>query len=664
MSKIIIALLLFHTIILAPFAQENKQDSLLRILDTITGIEDQMSFCVQTGESYLPDDWSQFKYWINKGIDIAKENEHPKIIDMYSTLSNKSVIFSKMEDAAEFILLGKTAINSETPVKYQYAILSSEVDYYLRVEQYEISKQKGFEIINMAEQNKDTIWYAGALHNLGLNFINEGDYKTGDSLISKAYELNKLINNSTYLLNNLSVLASIASEQGDFLQALEYDLIVQNHYDSIRDIEGMALIRINIAIVYFQLGQKELAYSTLNKGIEIAKENGFKKWEWRGYQNLSVFYSLDGNYEAALENYILFKSIKETVINEQSALKLNSLTEELNQKQLEILENRDALQAEKINVQDEKIKLQSAENNKKKILNYALIIGFLAVCIIIYFIYSKLKLTNKQNLIIQNQKIKVDLAYDKLEEKSKEITDSIIYAKRIQSAILPTDKVIKSHFSESFILYKPKDIVAGDFYWFNESNNSKMIAACDCTGHGVPGALVSVICNNSLNRAVKEFGLTDPGQILDKTRLLVIQEFSESEEDVKDGMDIALCSLDGNILSFAGANNPLWIIRNNEIIEIKGDKQPIGKSDNPKPYQTHKIELFPNDSFYIFTDGFADQFGGIKGKKLKTKGFKDLLLVVAGKPMQEQKDVIDLTFEEWKRSFEQLDDVCIIGVTV
>ncbi|MFT5250548.1 MAG: hypothetical protein ACI93P_002290, partial [bacterium] len=357
MSKIIIALLLFQAIILAPFAQENKQDSLLRILDTISSIEDQMSFCVQTGESYSLDDWSQFEYWLNKGIDIATKNEHPKIIDMYSRLCNEAISQGKMEDAAEFILLGKTAINSETPVKYKYAILRSEVDYYLRVEQYEISKQKGYELINLSEINNDTIQYTAALHNLGINFYKESDIETADSLISRAYEMNKLINHEPYIKINLSMLANIASAQKNYTKAIEYNLIVKTIFDSIKELSGMAMIRINISNDYYELGQKELAYKYVNEGIELAKTYEFKRWEWVGYQNLSDFYSKDGNHEVALENYILYINLKETVINEQSALKLNSLTEELNQKQLEILENRDALQAEKINVQDEKIKL-------------------------------------------------------------------------------------------------------------------------------------------------------------------------------------------------------------------------------------------------------------------------------------------------------------------
>ena len=231
--------------------------------------------------------------------------------------------------------------------------------------------------------------------------------------------------------------------------------------------------------------------------------------------------------------------------------------------------------------------------------------------------------------------------------------------------------MVKEYLQESFILYKPKDSVAGDFYWLESvaptgKNKEPMVlfAAADCTGHGVPGAMVSVICNNALNRSVRENGLVKPGEILDKTRELIVEEFEKSDEDVKDGMDIALCSLLGNKLAYAGANNPLWIIRNNEIIETKANKQPIGKFDNPLPYTTHTFDLQKGDAIYIFSDGYVDQFGGEKGKKYKAKAFRELLLSIQSKSMEDQQTIIDESFETWKGNLEQIDDVCVIGVRV
>jgi serine phosphatase RsbU (regulator of sigma subunit) len=320
--------------------------------------------------------------------------------------------------------------------------------------------------------------------------------------------------------------------------------------------------------------------------------------------------------------------------------------------------------------------------------------GFLVVFLLVisFLAYRR---SRKDNKIIEEQKERVDQAFDQLEEKNTEILDSINYAKRIQSAILPPDKLIKQHLPNSFILYKPKDIVAGDFYWLEPTSNGVLFAAADCTGHGVPGAMVSVVCNNGLNRSTREYGLTEPGEILDKTREIVISEFEKSEEEVKDGMDIALCSLEGNNLKYSGANNPLWIIRSHAderdevsgiegingdlpagiktekiggyiLIEVKADKQPIGKYALPKPYTTRSIELQRGDTFYLFSDGFADQFGGERGKKFKAANFKKLLVSIQNESIQKQKELIDEAFENWKNFrgnvIDQLDDVCIIGV--
>ena len=307
---------------------------------------------------------------------------------------------------------------------------------------------------------------------------------------------------------------------------------------------------------------------------------------------------------------------------------------------------------------------QELKNQKEKQLLWFFSVVIILLLIFGFIVYRRMKIARKQRKIIFDQKIKVDNTLLELEEKNKEVLDSIVYAKRIQSAILPSDKLFNSSLPNSFIIYKPKDIVAGDFYWLEHKNDKILFAAADCTGHGVPGAMVSVICNNGLNRSVREYDLSDPGKILDKTREIVLQEFEKSEEEVKDGMDIALCSIEGNELKYAGAHNPLWIIRENEVIEIKANKQPIGKFETPIPYITHSIDLIKGDSIYVFSDGYADQFGGEKGKKFKTANFKKLLLSIQNETMAKQCKLIDNAFEDWKGKLEQLDDVCVIGVRI
>jgi serine phosphatase RsbU (regulator of sigma subunit) len=276
----------------------------------------------------------------------------------------------------------------------------------------------------------------------------------------------------------------------------------------------------------------------------------------------------------------------------------------------------------------------------------------------------------QQKDTIELQKSEVESQKHLVEEKQKEIIDSISYAKRLQDAILPPAEFLNTNIPDNFILYKPKDIVAGDFYWAEKLNDLFFIAAADSTGHGVPGAMVSVVCSNALNRSVKEFKLTDPGKILDKTRELVIETFEKSTSEVKDGMDVSLLCIDkkNKTISWSGANNPLWFITKRddqtELVEVKADKQPIGKSDHAKPFTTHKIEYIEGSVFYLFTDGFADQFGGENGKKFKYKQLSELLLKYKETPLAHQKTVIDKVFENWKGSLEQVDDVCVIGIKI
>ncbi|TNE54456.1 MAG: hypothetical protein EP338_07655 [Bacteroidetes bacterium] len=264
-----------------------------------------------------------------------------------------------------------------------------------------------------------------------------------------------------------------------------------------------------------------------------------------------------------------------------------------------------------------------------------------------------------QNKLLEVQK-------EEITQKTRDILDSIVYAKRIQETILPTDR-LPQIFEEHFVFYRPKDIVSGDFYWARQKGSKAIFSAIDCTGHGVPGALVSIVGNAALLRCVNEHRLTEPAELLDKLREIVTKAFgSSSHHDVKDGMDMSLCTLDFDtmILKYAGANNNCVIIRDKEIIELKADKQPIGHFEHATPFNQQEIQLQKGDCIYQFTDGYIDQFGGEKGKKLKSRPFKNMLLEVSHLPLEEQYEKIKDFFENWIGSYEQIDDVCVFGVKV
>ncbi|MEO5642993.1 MAG: SpoIIE family protein phosphatase [Bacteroidia bacterium] len=320
-----------------------------------------------------------------------------------------------------------------------------------------------------------------------------------------------------------------------------------------------------------------------------------------------------------------------------------------------------------------------ADSNRMRLIIYSVSAILVLVLGISFFIFRNYREKKKVNEIISKQK-------EIVEEKQREIVDSINYAKRLQDAILPPEQLVKNYFPESFILYKPKAIVAGDFYWMEKSGNTVFIAAADCTGHGVPGAMVSVVCSNALNRAVKEFGLKETGQILDKVRELVLETFENSSDDVKDGMDISLVSFEFGVINsetkstdqisphstlqtpnsfhWSGANNPLWYVAGNEMHLIKADKQPVGKQENSKAFTTHRVEIPKGGMIYLFTDGYADQFGGPKGKKFRYKQLEELLLSIAALSPVKQHDQLEKVFLDWKGDLEQIDDVCLIGIRI
>ncbi len=269
---------------------------------------------------------------------------------------------------------------------------------------------------------------------------------------------------------------------------------------------------------------------------------------------------------------------------------------------------------------------------------------------------------------IIRQKEELEISKKEIEIKNKSITDNINYAQRIQSAILPDIKLIYKALEQSFILFMPKDIVSGDFYSFAERNGRVLIIAGDCTGHGVSGAFMSMIGSSLLNQIINEKGIDEPALILTLLNRLVIEALKQGENESNDGMDISICSFDLNKyeLQYAGANRPLWLIRDHKIEVYRPDKFPIGglQAAKDRSFTNHVIQLTKNDTLYIFTDGYADQFGGQNGKKMMTAKFKEMLLAIQDKSMREQENYLKNHFENWKHDNEQVDDVLVIGVRV
>ena len=512
-----------------------------------------------------------------------------------------------------------------------------------------------YKSLKLSKEIGDKPGISGIYNNLSVVYQNKKDVVNALKYASQSLSIREGIGDKRGIaacLNNIAAVYEIKDDMnsGNYSQSLDYYLRALEIRKAINDKSAIARSYNSIGLIYFKQKNynKSLEYAT--NGFQLAKELGFPVHISSSARLLYKIYKQQNNSVKALEMHEIFMHMRDSVSNEETR---KSST----RKQFQYEYDR-KVTADSVRISEEK-KLVAVKLRQEKTQRYALYGGLLLVLIFAGFMFNRFKVTQKQKIVIEQQK-------NIVEEKQKEIVDSITYAKRLQEAILPAEIFWSQNFNNGFFYYQPKDIVAGDFYWLEKIGDTVMFAVADCTGHGVPGALVSVVCSNALNRTVLELGFNDPGKILDKTRELVISTFEKSGEEVKDGMDISLCCLNTKTkeLQWAGANNPIWYVSSDQTTmhEIKGDKQPIGKYANEKPFSTHKIQLNKGDTIYLFTDGLADQFGGPKGKKFKYKMLKEILLANISRSMDDQKEMLEKAFNAWKGPLEQVDDVCVIGV--
>jgi serine phosphatase RsbU (regulator of sigma subunit) len=510
------------------------------------------------------------------------------------------------------------------------------------------------------------LYAAWSMNNLATSMMKLGEYDSAVLFFERSLEIKLKLNDVYGASYTYSDLGELYKEKGEDDLALNYFLKALESKEALEGIskETVSGTSLGIAEIYYRKKNYLTAVFYFQQGLDFAKQSSSLMHQSRAYKGLANSKYKAGNYKDAFDDLSAHLRCVDSLNKQMHGQSLAELQSkyDADQKQKEI---------ELLNTSNKVSQLEAEKANKKTQTITFYLVG--AVIIIILAaglgisLFRSSTARRKANELLLLQKNEIQHQKELVEEKNKEVLDSITYAKRLQQAILPPLKTVKQHLPESFLLYKPKDIVAGDFYWFEHQDNLIFIAAADCTGHGVPGAMVSVVCSNALNRAVKEFGMREPGKILDKVRELVVETFEKSEEEVKDGMDVSLCVIDSKNarLQWAGANNPLWMIRAENgaaLDEIKPDKQPIGKYTNPKPFTTHTVQLNPGDIFYIFTDGYADQFGGDNGKKFKASNLRELFVSICKLPMPDQQIRVTQVFDQWKGSYEQLDDICVIGV--
>ncbi len=528
--------------------------------------------------------------------------------------------------------------------------------------------------IKLQTEIKDSAGMAYSYHRMGLAYEGIKKYDQALKYLETSFEIRKKIGAKAQYGASLNGIGLVYMDKGDYQKALIKIYDAYKCWLDANDKEGIVIATGNLGELSMKMGDDENALKYFLQSYALSDEIHALSFQKGSLRALATLYYKKGNYKLAYDYFDKYSELKDKLYNDENSQRMAQMQSQYESDQKE----------QKIQLLTKEKQLQDSELGQKRIFLNAMMVGGILLLLLAFMIYRSYRIKNKANYKlersfteIEDKNNKLIEVYQTLEQnrdelalKNKEVTDSIKYAKRLQQAILPTDNFISSLLPESFVFYKPKDIVSGDFYWFEKHKDRILFAAVDCTGHGVPGAFMSIVGYNLLNQAVNEQGLSSPGLILDSVNKNISKTLRQQEEDsvVRDGMDVALCSIssDRKKMEYAGAYNSLWIVRNKTLIEYPADKYPIGLfvGEDLKPFSNREVSLEKNDLIYIFTDGFADQFGGPKGKKFKYRQLQQLLIAVSDRTMAEQKAALDSCIEHWKGGLEQVDDILIIGVRI
>ena len=574
----------------------------------------------------------------NIGIIYKEQGNYTKALDYYfKALAMNEELGNKQGQTANLGNIGNIYSNQEHYTK--------ALDYY-------------FKALAINEEMGNKRGQAVNLISIGLTYSNQGDYTKALNYYFKALAINGEIGNKQGQAVNFGNIGLTYFDQGDYTKALDYYLKALTINEEIGNKQSQAINLGNIGLVYLKLKQYPLAQKYLLQAIQMGEELKIIYHLQDFYYSLSTLYEQTHRHQQSLEAYKKHISYKDSVNSKENkkALIQKEMQYQFEKQQAE----------EKANHQQELLK-KEAQQKQQRLYTYLALSLAGSILIILLIVFKSLQTTKKQKLIIQMAHNEIAEQKKIVEEKNKDILDSITYAKRIQTAILPNENKWKQLLPNSFVLYLPKDIVAGDFYWLEETENYIYIAAADCTGHGVPGAMVSVVCSNALTKSLLEDKKIHMDEILNRTRELVVEKLSGSDTHIRDGMDICLIRIDKKDrrrIQYSGANRSLYYVSNERLEEISPDKQPIGYNEESREYKREEIELQHGSRLYLNTDGFADQFGGEKGKKIGTKKFKEQLLVISLVDIKEAGNVLEDYYKNWKQKEEQTDDVTIIGIEI
>ncbi len=509
---------------------------------------------------------------------------------------------------------------------------------------------------------KEPAGVALSYNNIGTIYENSGLPFRALEYYEKSLKISTDISDTRGMAMTYDNLGDIYFKEAVYGKAFSYYTLGLESWEKSGIAIGISTGKNNLANVLIQMNKWEQAKIFALESFEIANELNYPGDLENCAKTLVEIYQHESDFEKAFFYSSLYIKMKEKVKSEEN---VNEAYKKSMQYEYQKESLKDSLEFQK------EREVNSVQLKQQETQAYALWGGVALLSILFLVGLRSFLRKKKDNELIHQQKIEVETKNEEIERQHQalanthqEISDSITYAKRIQNAILPTDEKLKSQLNESFVLFLPKDVVSGDFYWIQEVNGELLVAVADCTGHGVPGAMVSIVCHNALDRVVGEFGISEPGKILDRTRDIIIETFESKSDFVRDGMDISIAKInfDNNQIEWAGANNPLYLISEHELKIISPNKQPVGKFDKSESFRSHLIDVNEGDLIYLFTDGYMDQFGGEKGKKYKYSKFRDFLIQIHEQPLENQKEELLTEFVNWKGSQEQVDDICIIGI--
>ncbi len=577
----------------------------------------------------------------NIGIVYKQQGDFPKALDHYF----KSLRIGEETGAQKVILSNLSSIGIVYQLQGEY---TKALDYYLKA-------------LKIGEALGDKNEIAIDLNNIGIAYHDNGDNAKALEYYFKALKIGEEIDDINIVSGQYTNIGSIYQDEKEYAKALDFYFKALKICEEIGAKDGIALNQSNIGSVYLETKKYKEAEAYLLKALALSDTIGDIYGIMDVNQYLSDLYSETGKLDKALKHYKLAMVAKDTLFNQDKndAITRKALTYEFDKR-------TEAAMAE----QAKKDLLAAEDQKRQRILTWSVASGLFLAIIFSVFILRSLRETRRQKEEVDRQKamveeknILIEQQKKQVEEKNKEMTDSITYAKRIQYALLASDAYLQKHLSKDyFVVFKPKDIVSGDFYWATRKGGRFYLAVCDSTGHGVPGAFMSLLNIAFLNEAINEKMIEKPGEIFTYVRKRLIQNISR--DGGQDGMDgILVCfDIDAKTVSYAAANNAPVIIDHNTLKELPFDKMPIGKGEKLDPFNTFPVLNGEGSMLYLYTDGYADQFGGPSGKKFKYKQLEEKLLAIRQSSLQEQKTDLETTIKKWQGNLEQVDDILLFGI--